>query len=140
MNLHDLVYWPLLLAVQVFVITSCYDTSPTVLRGEFHASPILVEEPAVPTLVLAATNGEIRAFDANTGSIKWTQDLSAPDGQEPYLLATPVAVDGKLVVSYQTGAFGNSYGLRVPSEHLQQLFAISINKMSIFNGLCYFTA
>ena len=80
----------------------CGGPAPTVLEGSFFASPLLVEGPAGRALVLAGNRGAIAAFDAQTDEPLWTQQLAAPTGQDLYLFATPVAVDGRLVVAYHT--------------------------------------
>jgi hypothetical protein len=80
----------------------CDGGSPTIVAGQFFASPILVEGPAGPTLILADEGGKLSAFEAETTLPRWTLQLTAPPGQDAYLFATPVAVEGRLVVSYHT--------------------------------------
>jgi hypothetical protein len=53
-------------------------------------------------VLMISTAGKLTALDPNSGETVWHVSLPAPDGQEPYLVATPAQVGRKLTVAYQT--------------------------------------
>lgn len=70
--------------------------------GCIFASPVLVESQDEMFVVVVSSDGTIAAIEPKTGVTAWSLRAPAPAGQEPYLLATPVRVDVKLVIAYQT--------------------------------------
>lgn len=56
--------------------------------GAVRASPIVADA----TVVVAGTDGVVRAFDLADGSARWQVDVNSP------IIATPAAVDGSLYV------------------------------------------
>jgi hypothetical protein len=65
-------------------------------------SPTLVQSHGQSFILTISTAGKLVALDPNSGETVWHVSLPAPDGQEPYVVATPAQVGRKLIVAYQT--------------------------------------
>jgi hypothetical protein len=69
------------------------------------ASPLL-HSPAggasAERVIVADGKGTISAIVADTGALDWSVRLPAPDGEDPFVVATPVLVGARLVVAYHT--------------------------------------
>jgi len=70
----------LLLAAPLLGSAGCDGGAPTILAGQFFASPILVEGAAGATLILADNQGKISAFEAETAHPRWTLQPTVPPG------------------------------------------------------------
>jgi hypothetical protein len=66
------------------------------------ATPLLDLSQGHPLLIVPVSNGQITAFHGKTGDPEWQTQLPAPEGQETQLISTPVLVQSKLIVLYQT--------------------------------------
>src|SRR5580765_8553915 len=77
-------------------------TAVAAFGGCVSASPLLIHSTAGERIIVASSRGEIAAIDPGARSIDWQATLAADWGEEIWLLATPVVVDRKLVVAYQT--------------------------------------
>ncbi|WP_019865748.1 PQQ-binding-like beta-propeller repeat protein [Methylovulum miyakonense] len=65
------------------------------------ASPVLDVSHGQPRLIVPVSDGEVAALDAGTGTLLWKLKVPRNEGQEVQLIATPVMIGDKLVVSYQ---------------------------------------
>ena len=66
------------------------------------ASTLLDFSQGKPLLIVPVSNGVIAALDSETGSVDWQLNAPAPKGHRVELIATPVIIGDKLVISYQT--------------------------------------
>ena len=64
-------------------------------------SPLSLRIADKHAVLIASSNGELAAIDANTGALLWQVTLPLFNAQEAQLIATPVIVDNKIIVSYQ---------------------------------------
>jgi hypothetical protein len=74
------------------------------LAGCSNASPLWYEAAEAASVIVAESSGTVSALDPETGALRWQSRMPAPDGEDPYLLATPVIVGTELVVTYHTTA------------------------------------
>jgi len=78
-------------------------SAPSVtLEGHIAGSPLLDLSQGTPRVVAAASKGTIAALDPVSGALIWKTVLPAGPGETPLLISTPVQIDDKLVVAYQT--------------------------------------
>lgn len=64
------------------------------------ASPLIDVSQGKPLVIVPVSNGVITALDSETGAVVWR--LNAPsEGQRVELIASPVMIGNKLVISYQ---------------------------------------
>ncbi len=68
--------------------------------GCVYASPL--GSPDGESVIVAASSGQVAALDPLDGSARWTVLMPTPEGEDPYILATPVIVGDRLVVVYHT--------------------------------------
>jgi hypothetical protein len=66
------------------------------------ASPRLLPSGERELILVAAADGLLAAVDPRTNEVAWRHQIEPPWGEANWLLATPVVVDGKIVVAYQT--------------------------------------
>ncbi len=86
--------------VRLFPAAAHAKTSVT-FADSIIASSVLDVSQGKPRIIVPVSNGDIAALDANTGALLWQITAPAPEGQDVQLIATPVVVGDKLVVSYQ---------------------------------------
>lgn len=91
--------------------------------GCTYASPVVVDEDGTPRIILADGSGTVTAVDPVTGQSVWSVTLPAPDGEQAFVVATPVAVGNLLVVAYHTVAAGTS-PLLVTAARLRHRVAV----------------
>jgi hypothetical protein len=78
-------------------------SAPSVtFEGKIAGSPLLDLSQGKPRIIVAASKGTIAALDPTSGALLWKTVLPAEAGQTPLLISTPVQIDDKLVVAYQT--------------------------------------
>lgn len=65
------------------------------------ASTLLYFSQGKPLVIVPVSNGVIAALDSETGVVDWQLNIPAPDGQQVELIATPVIIGDKLIISYQ---------------------------------------
>lgn len=65
------------------------------------ASPLIVTVQGKAHVIVPVSNGTIALLDNNTGDLLWQINAPAPKGQSTQLIATPVLVGDKLIISYQ---------------------------------------
>ena len=70
--------------------------------GCAFASPLLYEGADGASVIVTETAGTITAIDPDTGARQWQVVLPAPEGEDPFALATPVIVGDRLFVGYHT--------------------------------------
>ena len=66
------------------------------------ASPLLYDGGAQPRIIVSPGNGRLAALDPEPGAVAWQLLLPTPDGEDPFVVATPIRVEGRLVVAYHT--------------------------------------
>ncbi len=77
-------------------------TNPSVkFDASIMASSVLDMSHGQPRIIVPVSNGVLAALDAQNGALLWELNVPAPEGQQVQLVASPVMVDGKLVVVYQ---------------------------------------
>lgn len=85
-----------------------------------HASAIVVESRGESFVLVPGWDGLLVALEPRSLLRVWSVRLPAPDGKQVYLRATPVSVDGKLVVAYQSGTFDEYRDrLEIESHHVR---------------------
>ena len=78
------------------------DTYPSIkFDASIIASTLLDLSHQQPRIIVPVSNGIIAALDAKTGDLLWKEKVPTPKDEEAQLIATPIIVDNKLVVSYQ---------------------------------------
>ncbi len=78
-------------------------SAPSVtFEGQIAGSPLLDLSQGTPRIIVAASKGTIAALDPISGALLWKTVLPAGTGETPLLISTPVQIDDKLVVAYQT--------------------------------------
>lgn len=65
------------------------------------ASPLVDVSQGKTQIIVPASNGVIAALDGETGAEIWRLNAPAPDRQRVELIATPVIIGDKLIISYQ---------------------------------------
>jgi hypothetical protein len=70
--------------------------------GKIAGAPLLDLSQGTPRVIVAASEGSIAALDPTSGALLWKTVLPAESGETPLLISTPVQIDDKLVVAYQT--------------------------------------
>ncbi len=65
------------------------------------ASPLIDFSQGKPLVIVPASNGVIAALDSETGALVWQLNAPTPEGERVELIATPVMIGNKLVISYQ---------------------------------------
>lgn len=83
------------------VVTPLWDSATAASFAECAvASPLLFEGAAGEELIVAV--GDVVAgLSTADGSVLWSVELPVPEGRRAFVAATPVIVDGELVVVYQ---------------------------------------
>jgi len=76
------------------------------LPGCPFASPLVVGEGGATALLVADSDGLVRALDPLSGALAWSRTLPAPAGEQAFVVATPVVVGNDLIVAYHTIAAG----------------------------------
>jgi hypothetical protein len=64
-------------------------------------TPLLDTSQGKPLVIVVTADGVIAALDAETGTLNWQLNAPAPEGERAELMATPVIIGTKLVISYQ---------------------------------------
>jgi hypothetical protein len=77
-------------------------TAALTMPGCFFASPLTVLEGAERRIVVASASGAVAALRPDGSDFEWSVTMPAPAGEIAFVVATPVAVDRRLVVSYHT--------------------------------------
>ena len=72
--------------------------------GCIMASPLVASSQGESLVLVAVSDGLIAGVQPKTGERVWEIRLPVPEGYRPWLLATPVQFQNKLVVSYQVRA------------------------------------
>jgi len=90
------------------------------------ASTLLDLSQTQPRLIVPVSDGLIAALDAETGTLLWKLQLPCGSGQQAELIATPVMIGDKLVVSYQCLEQG------VRTRH--QLVVVDLNNNRLDNS------
>lgn len=90
------------------------------------ASSLMDFSQGKPLVIVPASNGVIAALDSETGRMEWQLHAPTPEGQEVELVATPVKIGDKLVISYQC----NKKGVRT-SRDSHRLAVIDLKNKSI---------
>jgi len=70
--------------------------------GCVYGSPLAFEDGGASRVVIVEGRGTVAVVDPATGDADWTVMLPAPAGERPDVFATPVIVQGLLVVAYHT--------------------------------------
>ncbi len=79
------------------------DSHPSVMfDASIMASSVLDSSHGQPRIIVPVSNGTLAALDAQTGALLWELKVPTPEGQQAQLAASPVVVDNKLVVVYQS--------------------------------------
>ncbi len=98
----------LTLTAPLLVIMGSCGVPKIAIDGLIETSPLLVESKGETFVLVASSGGTIAAIKPKTGVVAWSLQARAPAGQKPYLQATPVRVDDKLVIAYQTRLIGST--------------------------------
>ena len=80
------------------------DDSKQQFAGCIQASPLVVLSQGEPFVFVAVSDGLLAGVQPKTGQRVWEMRLPAPEGYRPWLVATPVQFQNKLVVAYQIRA------------------------------------
>ena len=80
------------------------DNSEQQFGGCITASPLVVSSRGEPFVFVAVSDGLLAGVQPKTGQRAWEMRLPVPEGYRPWLLATPVRFENKLVVAYQIRA------------------------------------
>ncbi len=72
--------------------------------GCIATSPLLIASQDSAFVLVAASDGLLAGVQPKTGQRVWELRLPVPEGYRPWLLATPVQFQNKLVVAYQVRA------------------------------------
>jgi hypothetical protein len=80
---------------------------PRMMRGPvfgkcLFASPQLARVGERDRILVAVADGTIATIDPQTNEIVWRYVIEAPYAEQVWLLATPVTVEGRIVVAYLT--------------------------------------
>ncbi|MDD5276092.1 MAG: PQQ-binding-like beta-propeller repeat protein [Methylovulum sp.] len=79
------------------------DSDPSVtFDASIIASSALDNSHGQPRIIVPVSNGTLAALDAQTGAMFWELKVPTPEGQQAQLAASPVVVDNKLIVVYQS--------------------------------------
>ena len=70
------------------------------------ASPLLDISQGKPQIIVPVSDGIVAALDGQNGKLLWQLTVPTPEGQQAELVATPVIVNTKLVVIYQSAKNG----------------------------------
>lgn len=98
------------------------DDSKQQFAGCIQASPLMVWSQREPFVFVAASDGLLAGVQPKTGQRAWEIRLPVPEDYRPWLLATPVQFQNKLVVAYQVRALHSHerVGHRVVVVDLEQ--------------------
>ena len=80
------------------------DDSKQQFSGCIAASPLMGSSQGEPFVFVAVSDGLLAGVQPKTGQRVWEIRLPAPTGYRPWLVATPVRFQNKLVVAYQVRA------------------------------------
>lgn len=80
------------------------DDSTQQFAGCIAASPLMVSSRGEPFVFVAVSDGLLAGVQPKTGQRVWEIRLPVPTGYRPWLVATPVQFQNKLVVAYQVRA------------------------------------
>ena len=78
------------------------DRAPVTFDETIIASPLLHLSQGKPLIIVPASNGVIAALDAETGALNWKITAPTPEGQLVQLVSTPVMINDKLFILYQS--------------------------------------
>jgi hypothetical protein len=70
--------------------------------GCTFSSPLHFRDGDRDLVIVAPGSGDVSAIEPTSGEVVWTVNVPTPENEDPLLVATPVLVGDRLVVSYHT--------------------------------------
>jgi len=95
---------PLTSAPEKFHLSPVFPSAakPSVkFNASIIASSLFDAKHGLPQLIVSVSDGTVAALEAKSGLLLWQRQVPVPQNQQAQLIATPVIIGDKLVVSYQ---------------------------------------